>query len=214
MKPGDRGGPRVIDTDEARPLEAAEASADDLFKRAWWAVALRGLLAIVLGIMILTWPQMTIAVFVAMLGVYLFFDGVFALTAAFTAAARSKTWWPYMLEGLISIGVGILAFARPPTFLKVIIVLIALRSVIVGIAELWTGAAVRRTTGVAPWMLWLGGIASLAFGVLLFARPTSGMFALVWVAGVYAIVFGVLLDGEAFRLRGVERRLESSRTAA
>src|SRR5689334_20744178 len=100
-------------SDERRRLmrERAETklideAAGDVFRRAWWAVALRGLAAIVLGIMMLTAPRPTFALFVALLGIYVFVDGVLTVVAAFHAEAKGQSWWPYLLEGLVSIGVG------------------------------------------------------------------------------------------------------------
>ena len=186
-----------------------DAAAGDLFRRAWWAVALRGLLAIVLGIVMLTWPGLTLAVFISMLGIYLFFDGLLALVTAFHAGGQGRSWWPYVLQGLVSIGVGLLAFARPQAVAFAVLALIAVRAIVVGVVEIATSASARRSLGRSPVLLGLAGLASIAFGVLLFARPVGGLLVLMWMGGIYALVFGVLLDGEAFRLRGAGRRLQS-----
>ena len=191
-----------------------EGAAGNLFRRAWWAIALRGLAAIVLGIIILSSPRPTFSLLIALLGIYVFVDGIFSLVATFHAGAQGQSWWPYLLEGLLSIGVGLLAFARPGTAGFVLLVLVAVRSIVVGAAEIATGVEVRRSLGTWTVMLWLGGLVSIVFGVLLLARPAIGVFALMWVIGVYALVFGVLLDTEAFRLRGFVRhhRLQETET--
>jgi uncharacterized membrane protein HdeD (DUF308 family) len=195
------------------PLHDVLTSADDLFKRAWWAIAFRGVLAIVLGILMLAWPGITLSVFVALLGVYMFFDGIFALVATFHAGQQGRSWWPYLLEGILSIGVGLLAFARPSAMALAVLILIAVRSIIVGVVEIGTGVSVRRATTTSPWLLWLGGLASIAFGVLLLVKPGPGLLALVWIAGIYMIVFGLMLDTEAFRLRSVRERLVQARAS-
>jgi uncharacterized membrane protein HdeD (DUF308 family) len=205
MRPEEQFGDRAVRVGQAG--EAIHEAAGDLFRRAWWAIAFRGLLAIVLGIVMLTWPGVTLAIFIAMLGIYLFFDGIFALVATFHAAREGQSWWPYLLEGLVSIGVGILAFARPTAVAVLLLILVAVRALIVGVTEISTGVSVRRATGHSAWFMWLAGVASLIFGVLLLARPGAGILALVWIAGIYTIVFGVMLDAEAFRLRGVQRTL-------
>jgi uncharacterized membrane protein HdeD (DUF308 family) len=185
-----------------------DEAAGDVFRRAWWAVALRGLTAIVLGIMMLTAPRPTFSLLVALLGIYVFIDGIFTLVAAFHAEAHGQNWWPYLLEGLLSIGVGLLAFARPGVIGFALLVLIGIRSIVVGLAEIATGVSVRRSLGTPTILLWLGGLASIAFGIVLLALPAVGVLALMWTAGVYALIFGVLLDTEAFRLRryGSEHR--------
>jgi uncharacterized membrane protein HdeD (DUF308 family) len=180
-----------------------DTPASNLFKRAWWAMALRGVIAIVLGIVMLTYPGLTIAVFVSLLGAYVFFDGVITLVAMAKAAHRGRSWGPYLAEGLLSIAVGIYAFARPSHALVFLVIMLAIRALVVGFVEIGTGFSIRRTTGRSPWLLWLGGAASLLFGLILFGRPGAAGLALVWTVGLYAIVFGILLDAEAFRLKGV-----------
>jgi uncharacterized membrane protein HdeD (DUF308 family) len=210
MRPEAEGGDKFVRMGAQRDHE--DAGAGNLFRRAWWAVALRGVLAIIFGIMILTRPGTTLALLVATLGVYLFFDGLFTLVAAFRAAEHGRTWWPYLIEGLFSIAVGLLAFARPGSLLLFLVMLIAVRAIVVGAAEVGTGMSVRRTTGSSAWMLWLGGLASIVFGVLLIGNATFGLLALVWMAGIYTIVFGVLLDVEAFRLKDAGPRHLATRT--
>jgi uncharacterized membrane protein HdeD (DUF308 family) len=175
--------------------------AGELFKRAWWVLALRGILAIVLGVMMLTWPGKTLPTFVVTLGVYLFLDGLFTLAAAFHAAVRGRSWWPYMIEGLFSIGVGLLAFARPTSGVFVLVLLIAIRTVIVGMVEIGTGLSSRRGTGSAAWLLLFGGVASIAFGVLMLGDPDAGLIKLVWLSGFYSIAFGILMLASASKFR-------------
>jgi uncharacterized membrane protein HdeD (DUF308 family) len=188
---------------------AAEARAARLLRRSWWVVGLRGLLAIALGIVALTRPAMTLSLFLTILGVYLLCDGVVTLFSAFHAASRGRTWWPYLVEGLISFGVGVLGLARPGPLANALLVLIAARAIIVGVVEIGTGISARRTSGGAAWLLAVGGVASLAFGLLLLGRPSVGLLALVWSFGIYAIAFGLFLDGEALRARRAGRRLEA-----
>jgi uncharacterized membrane protein HdeD (DUF308 family) len=188
-------------------IDEGRAGAGNLFKRAWWAMALRGLFAILLGIAIISSPGRSLRVFISMLGIYLFLDGLFTLAATFSAAQRGRSWWPYLLEGALSVGAGILAFTRPASALLFVVLLLAVRAIVVGAVELGTGFSVRKETGASPWLLWLGGIVSVAFGVMLFARPGIGAFALIWTVGVYAVIFGILMDVEAFRLKDHARSL-------
>jgi len=203
MSRGDEGRDRMIHA--VTDVSLAHAGAGELFRRGWWAIALRGVAAVVLGIVMLSWPGLTLALFISIIGVYFFIDGLFTLGAAFTAAHRGRSWGPYVLEGLLSVAICILAFARPTSAALFVVLLIAARAIIVGAVELGTGVSVRKATGHAPWLLWLGGLVSVAFGVLLFSRPALGLLALVWTAGIYIIIFGVLMDAEAFHMRSVAR---------
>ena len=116
---------------------------------AWWAIALRGLAAIVLGIVILTAPRPTFALLVGLLGIYFFVDGLFSLVATFHAGAQGQNWWPYLLEGLLSIGVGLLAFARPGITAFLLLALVGIRSIVVGVAEIATGVGVLASLDIA-----------------------------------------------------------------
>jgi uncharacterized membrane protein HdeD (DUF308 family) len=178
------------------------SGARELFRRSWWVIALRGTLAILLAIVMLAWPGRTMRVFVATLGIYFFFDGLFTLAATFHAAERGRSWWPYVVEGLVSIAIGLLAFARPGTMVLALLFLIAARAIVVGVAEIGTALAVRRTTGASAALLLLGGIVSVGFAIVLIASPRFGVLTLVWLTAVYTIAFGIALDVQAFRLRG------------
>jgi uncharacterized membrane protein HdeD (DUF308 family) len=180
--------------------------ASNLFKRAWWVIALRGVLAIVLGIVMLSYPGLTMASFVALLGGYLFFDGVGTLLAMTQAAQRGRSWGPYLVEGLLSIIVGVCALLRPSSALLFLVILFAVRALVVGAIEIATGMSIRRATGRSPWLLWIAGLASIVFGLILFGRPGVGVLALAWSAGLYAIIFGIMLDAEAFRMKGFQSR--------
>lgn len=182
---------------------STDTPASNLFKRAWWAMALRGVVAIVLGIVMLTYPGLTLAAFVSLLGAYVFVDGVITLVAMAKAAHRGRSWGPYLAEGLLSIAVGIYAFARPSHALVFLVILLAVRALVVGFVEIGTGFSIKRSTGRSPWLLWMSGAASLIFGLILFGRPGAAGLALAWTVGLYAVIFGILLDAEAFRLKGV-----------
>ena len=188
--------------------EEAGGTATGLLRKSALVIGLRGILAIILGIVALRRPAATLSTFVMVLAVYLMLDGVLTLASTFYAASRGRTWWPYLLEGLVSFAVGLIGFVRPSTLTAVVLVLVALRAIVVGIAELGTGLSVRRTMGASAALLVVGGLASIAFGVVLFARPSIGLLALVWTFGVYAIAFGVILDGVALKTRSAASELQ------
>jgi len=190
----------------ARERDDVLGAAHELFRRGWGALAFRGLLGIVLGILILTWPGETLSILLAMLGIYCFLDGVFALVATFHAAHDHRTWWPYLLEGLLSIGIGILVFARPTVAALALLILIAVRSVVTGAVEISSATALKRATGSSQWALWIGGLAAILFGILLVVRPFAGLAALVWLAGIYCLIFGVMTTISAFSMRGRAER--------
>jgi uncharacterized membrane protein HdeD (DUF308 family) len=184
----------------------AEMVVRDLFERSWWAVALRGLIGVVIGIVAVTWPRVTLSTVLGLLGVYLLFDGVLTIVASFRASRAHKRWWPYLLEGLVSLGVGALAFFHPMAIAFALLLLVAFRSFVTGLVEIATAVWLRRETSSSQWFLWLAGLMSIAFGVALLFMPGAGALTLVWLAGFYTIVFGILEIVTAFMVKGVARR--------
>lgn len=174
--------------------------------RNWWALALRGLFAILFGVAAFAWPNLTLAALVILFGAYALVDGVFALVAAVRAAEAHERWWLFVLEGLAGIVVGIITFIWPGITALVLLYLIAWWALITGVFEI--AAAIRLRKQIRQeWTLVLGGLASVVFGLLLFYRPGAGALAVVWLIGTYALIFGVLFLMLGFRLRGHARQM-------
>jgi uncharacterized membrane protein HdeD (DUF308 family) len=169
----------------------------------WWALALRGLAAILLGIAAFAWPGITLLVLVVLFGAYVLVDGVFALVGG--ALGRS---WLLLLEGVAGIVVGILTFVWPAMTALVLLFLVAAWALVTGVAELVAAVRLRRFIK-NEWLLVVVGVASVVFGILLLVRPGAGLLTLVYLTGAYALVFGVLLVGLAFRLRSSGRRVSA-----
>ncbi len=169
--------------------------------RNWWALALRGVFAILFGVAAFAWPSLTLAALVILFGAYALVDGVFALVAAVRAAEAHERWWLFVLEGLVGIVIGIITFIWPGITALVLLYLIAWWALITGVFEIAAAIRLRRQIK-HEWTLVLGGLASVVFGLLLFYRPGAGALAVVWLIGTYALIFGVLFLMLGFRLRG------------
>lgn len=167
----------------------------------WWLVALRGLAAVLFGILALVWPGLTLEVLIYLLGAYLLVDGIFSILAAFNERGQRDRWWVDLLEGLLGILVGLAIFVLPGLTAVVLVYLLAAWAVLTGILEIITAIQLREEIKGELFMI-LSGIASILFGVLIALFPGGGLLAVVWIIGIYAIVFGVLLIVLAFRLRG------------
>ena len=166
----------------------------------WWLVVLRGVLAILFGILTFIWPAITLLTLVVVFGVYAIVDGLIAVWTGLSRTKDSSRWWIFLLEGLISIGAGVIALFQPGLATLVLIYMIASWAVITGILEIV--AAIRlRNELTNEWMLALGGLVSIALGVLLFLQPLAGGIAIIWTVAAYAIIFGILLVILGFRLR-------------
>lgn len=174
--------------------------------RNWWALALRGVAAIIFGVLAFVWPGITLMTLILLFGAYAIVDGIFNLIAAFRGSTDEGRWWWLALEGLVSLGAGLVAFAMPGLTALVLLYVIAAWAVITGVLEIVAAVRLRKEI-TNEWWLVAGGVLSVAFGILLMAAPGAGALALVFWIGAYAIVFGALMVGLAFRLRREEHEL-------
>ena len=172
-----------------------------LLSRNWWALALRGLAAILFGILAFAWPGITLFVLIVFFGAYMLVDGIFAIVAAVRAAGDGARWGLMLIEGVLGVAVGLVAFFWPGLTALALLYLIAAWAIVTGIMEIAAAIRLRREV-VGEWAMILGGALSVLFGVLLVVIPArAGLLSLTWLIGAYAVVFGVLQVVLAFRVR-------------
>jgi uncharacterized membrane protein HdeD (DUF308 family) len=177
-----------------------------LLKLSWWALLLRGISAILFGVLTMLWPSLTLEVLILFFGAYALVDGIFSGAAAIAHRKHDSTWWLFLLAGLAGVVLGVLTFLLPGLTALVLVYLIAARALIVGVIEIVYAIALRREI-TGEWFYILNGVISILFGIVLFVLPGAGALALVTVIGVFAIVIGVLLLVVAFRLRKLAQQL-------
>ena len=165
----------------------------------WWVVALRGVVAVLFGIVALVYPGMTLAALVILFGAYAIADGFCALFGAVGSDGKDRLW--HVLAGIIGIGLGILVFAYPGITGLALVYLIGIWAILTGVLEIVAGFELPMSR---DWLLALAGLLSVVFGVYVLANPGSGALAIVWTIGGYAVLFGIVLCVLAFRLRGLK----------
>jgi uncharacterized membrane protein HdeD (DUF308 family) len=169
--------------------------------RNWWALVLRGLAAILFGVLAFAWPGITLFVLVLFFGAYMLVDGIFAIVAAVRAAGEEDRWWLLLIEGILGVLAGLVAFFWPGLTALALLYFIAAWAIVTGIMEIVAAVRLRQEIE-GEWALGLSGLLSVIFGVLLVVLPApAGLLSLVWLIGAYAVATGVLLLILAFRVR-------------
>ena len=167
----------------------------------WSTMAARGSLSIVLGLAVLLWPALQLGELVVLFGIYALLDGIAAATVGVHVSWRSLEGWPLLLEGVYSLGLGVVALGVPlqsALFVQVV----ALWGFVTGTLEVLSALVLARRAA-AHWFLVAAGAWSLFLTVLVLSLPHALTQGLVIAIGVYALVFGVLVSLAAFRLRRV-----------
>ncbi len=172
----------------------------------WWALALRGLFAMLFGIASFAWPGITWGALVLLYGVYAAVDGSFAIAAAVAGRTGGMPWWAMLVQGLVGVAMGIITFLWLPVAELALLYVVAAWAIMTGLFQVIAAIRLRREIE-GEWLLALGGIASILFGLLAAMRPVAGVVAISWMIGAYAIVFGTLMIALGFRMRDWARRL-------
>lgn len=181
--------------------------------RDWWLFVLRGVLAVLFGIIAWAWPDLTLTWLIFLFGAYAIVDGVFAVANAIIDDRETgRTRLMQALGGLLSIAFGILVWAWPDLTATTLMILIGFWAIVAGVALIVTAIRYRREIE-NEWSLGLSGLASLVFGVIITIFPGDGAIALTWLIGLYAIIFGAFLIAFGWRLRGLRDQLRSGPTA-
>jgi uncharacterized membrane protein HdeD (DUF308 family) len=172
--------------------------------RHWWVIALRGLAAVLFGVLAFVWPGMTLAVLVLLFGAYALVDGILAIVVAARGGADHRLVMG--LEGVVGVLAGLAAFVLPGLTALVLLYIIAFWAILTGVLEVVAAVRLRRTI-TNEWGLIIGGVLSVLFGIVLIVAPGAGALAVVLLIGAYAVLFGVTLLMLSWRLRSHELRL-------
>lgn len=184
-----------------------ETGSENLLKKTatsiWWLILIRGIFAIILGILFFANPSSTLLVVMMFLGAYWFVDGIFTLIASFQGRKEHKNWSWGIFVSILSILAGIAVLVQPlaatlftTTFLMYFMGFMILAS---GISSIVTGIKIRKTSG--EWMMILGGVFTIVLGLILLFNPIFSAAFFIMLLGVFAIVGGISLIGVSFKIR-------------
>src|SRR5881275_727529 len=174
----------------------------ETLKRHWWVPVLRGVAAIVFGVIAFVYPGLTVAVLVLLFGAWVLVDGVFRIVGAIGHRASDPDWGWQLVIGILGIVVGLLTFHAPQITALALVIYVAAWALMIGASEIAAAVKLRREIK-GEWFLILMGLASIVFAVLLLWNPVAGAAAVIWLIAWYAVVLGVLAIFFGFRLRSL-----------
>ena len=171
----------------------------------WWVLLVRGIAAIVFGALTFFWPGITLLTLTLFWGAFALVDGVLALWSAISGrlGPLAPRWW-LAIVGVAGIAAGILTFVWPVKTAIILLLFIACWAIVAGVMEIWGAIKLRKEID-NEWLLGLGGLLTVIFGVVLIARPALGALAVAWMIGWFAMLLGVTWIALAFRLKKHKR---------
>ena len=179
----------------------------NIIEKRWWVFALRGLIAVALGIIALVNPGIALLTLIIIFGIYSFVDGLFDVIISISNRKDNEKWWALLIAGIASVVIGVISLSNPSITGIALVYLIAVKALINGVLEIAAAIELRHFIE-GEWMMVISGILSILFGIVLFASPNQGALAMLWVIGIFAIVIGIWLIIFAFHLRSKIKKIK------
>jgi uncharacterized membrane protein HdeD (DUF308 family) len=174
-----------------------------MFKSASASMILLGVLAVIVGIIAIAWPGVTILALVILFAIYAFMDAGLQAARAFSSRAAGPVFG-HLLLALISLAAGVVAVAWPGPTAYVLVIVVGVWALVGGLAEIFAGFAQGETAGTRT-MFILAGLVSVAFGVVLLARPDVGAVTLALLFGLYSLIYGFSQIAAGIQVRQLGR---------
>ncbi len=177
-----------------------------ILSRYWWMTLIRGLLWVLFGIVLFVEPGLSLVTLATVFGLFVLADGIGNIVTAIGGRDQHEHWWLLLIVGLCGIGIGLLSVFNPALTALALLFYIAIWAIVTGVLQVVAAIRLRQEIEGEFWLI-LGGLASIAFGVLAIARPGAGALSVLWLIGAFAIVYGVLQVGLALRARGFAMKI-------
>ena len=175
------------------------------YRRAKWALIIRGVIALALGLFIFSRPMESIASLALVIALWAIFVGVVQIVHAFELRAMVDRWWVMLLAGLVSLLFGIAAICYYPGLsLAFAVIWFTWWLVVTGVLAIFAGLMEKRLGLSWGWTVAFGVLSVLA-GVFALMQPPVTLAAIIGLIGAFALVSGVVLLIGAFRLGAIER---------
>ena len=180
--------------------------------RSWWVLVLRGLFAIMFGLIAIVWPDITVFVIVTIFGAFLMLDGLIEIWVGFLGRGRDDDWWTDALLGILAVFAGVAVIAWPDITAVGLMIFIGAMMAVYGATMIYQAIKLRADI-TNEWLLIANGALSLVLGLVFIIFPGAGAVSLIWLVAIYIILFGILLIMMGWKMRGVVRDLQAEAEA-
>ena len=167
----------------------------------------RGILAVAVGIVALAWPGITVLALVIMFAIYAFIAAGMEAVKAFSSE-RAGPVMGHLLLGLVDVGAGVIGLAWPGPTALVLVLLVGAWAIVAGLVEIYAGFEVGESAGTRA-LFFVSGLISIAFGIVLFARPGVGAVTLALLFGLFNLVYGFWALVQGIDLRRAHRAVDT-----
>jgi uncharacterized membrane protein HdeD (DUF308 family) len=188
-------------------LEAHLQEGEQTLAHIWKAMAVRGAVAIAFSAVIVIWPKIGLTTLIALFGAFALVSGIATIAGAFSVPLPGKRRAALVVDGLLGVAVGVVVFIWPGLSALGLLYAIAAWAIATGILEIVLSFTLP-ISGRRSLLLGLGGLLSIAFGVIMFAEPGAGAIALLALIAAFALVGGVMQIAYALELRRVVGELK------
>ena len=168
--------------------------------KAWQALLLRGILAVLFGLVALAWPGLTLISLIYLFAFYAVADGVATISAAWQHKKTERSWGLLFFMGLISLLAGVITLFFPGITAIYLMIFIGLRALLDGILTIVAAIRLRKEIEGEGWLI-LSGLVSVVFGLWFIFRPGEGALAFIWVIAIIALLLGFILIFFALKAR-------------
>ena len=175
-------------------------------KQVWYWPVLRGVLAIVLGIVAIAWPDITAAAIIWVIGIFAIVDGIVEIVEGIRRRGTGNGTAVLVTMGVLSLAVGIVLLVWPGKTAIVLTWIVGLWAVVYGLFQTVASLELRKVPGSGWGWGVLAGLLGLAFGLLVLFNVNAGLVSIVWILAVFAILWGVMLIAFGIQIRSLGRR--------
>jgi len=176
--------------------------------RSWWVLVIRGLFAILFGVITLLWPDITVFALVTIFGAFVMLDGLIEIWVGFANRGREQHWRPDALLGVASVVIGVVAIGWPGITAIVAMYVVASWMIVLGGLMVYQGIRLREEIAGDLWVISTGAL-SLVLGIAFMIFPGAGVVSLAWAIAFSIIVLGVLMVKIGWGVGGIERTLQA-----